>query len=183
MKKVFSLILFVTIVLMTCTTAFAASVQHDSDDASLSSNNGESSMLQYPLSGSNDFIIDLPNVSTRSYNSSFTLDFGSSSAWYLNFDNNAFAFLNHRYVSVSYDSCSPNNSGGKVRIELYIDDDEDGVYELYDPNGGYTYQLVVGELIKIELPLGNTVAKYRLRFVNLTSSVTSGNFTVTTSRN
>ena len=68
-------------------------------------------------------------------------------------------------------------------IELYIDDDEDGVYELYDPNGGYTYQLVVGELIKIELPLGNTVAKYRLRFVNLTSSVTSGNFTVTTSRN
>ena len=72
-------------------------------------------MLQYPLSGSNDFIIDLPNVSTRSYNSSFTLDFGSSSAWYLNFDNNAFAFLNHRYVSVSYDSCSPNNSGGKVR--------------------------------------------------------------------
>jgi len=88
-----------------------------------------------------------------------------------------------RYVSVSYDSCSPNNSGGKVRIELYIDDDEDGVYELYDPNGGYTYQLVVGELIKIELPLGNTVAKYRLRFVNLTSSVTSGNFTVTTSRN
>lgn len=114
MKKVFSLILFVTIVLMACTTAFAASVQHDSDDASLSSNNGESSMLQYPLSGSNDFIIDLPNVSTRSYNSSFTLDFGSSSAWYLNFDNNAFAFLNHRYVSVSYDSCSPNNSGGKV---------------------------------------------------------------------
>ena len=101
----------------------------------------------------------------------------------MNFDNNAFAFLNHRYVSVSYDSCSPNNSGGKVRIELYIDDDEDGVYELYDPNGGYTYQLVVGELIKIELPLGNTVAKYRLRFVNLTSSVTSGNFTVTTSRN
>ena len=59
MKKVFSLILFVTIVLMPCTTAFAASVQHDSDDASLSSNNGESSMLQYPLSGSNDFIIDL----------------------------------------------------------------------------------------------------------------------------
>ena len=101
----------------------------------------------------------------------------------MNFDNNAFAFLNHRYVSVGYDSCSPNNSGGKVRIELYIDDDEDGVYELYDPNGGYTYQLVVGELIKIELPLGNTVAKYRLRFVNLTSSVTSGNFTVTTSRN
>ena len=47
MKKVFSLILFVTIVLMPCTTAFAASVQHDSDDASLSSNNGESSMLKW----------------------------------------------------------------------------------------------------------------------------------------
>ena len=131
----------------------------------------------------NDFVVDMPSVSTRSYDSSFSLDFSESSAWYLNFDNNAFAFLNHRYVTAKYDSCSPSNSRAKVKIELYIDEDKDGNYEIYDPDGGYTYQLTVGEYIKIELPLGNTVANYRLRFVNQTSTVTSGAFTITTSRN
>ena len=67
--------------------------------------------------------------------------------------------------------------------DVYIDEDKDGNYEIYDPDGGYTYQLTVGEYIKIELPLGNTVANYRLRFVNQTSTVTSGSFTITTSRN
>ena len=131
----------------------------------------------------NDFVVDMPSASARSYDSSFTLDFSTSSVWHLNFDNNALAFLNHRYVTVNYVSCTPSNANAKVKIELYIDDDKDGTYEIYDPNGGYTYQLVVGEYIKIELPLGNTVANYRLRFVNQTTSITSGDFTVTTSRN
>ncbi len=129
-----------------------------------------------------DFVVDIPSASMRSYDSSFTLDFISSSAWYLNIDNDAFAFLNHRYVKVSYDSCTPSNEKASVKIELHIDDDEDGTYEIYDSAGSYTYQLVVGESVKIKLPLGNTVAKYRLFFVNQTASVKSGKFTVTTSR-
>lgn len=131
----------------------------------------------------NEYEIDMPSATARSYDSSFTLDFSTSSGWTLNFDNNAFAVWNHRYVTVDYDSCAPNSTTAKVKVELYIDDDEDGTYEIYDPNGGYTYQLEVGDYIKIELPHVNTVMNYRLLFVNQTSSVTSGNFTVTTSRN
>lgn len=129
-----------------------------------------------------DYIIDIPNVSMRFYNSSVTFDFDTYYAWGLYFDNDAFAVWNHRYVTVSYDSCTPSNAKANVKIELYVDDDDDGNYELADSDGGYTYQLVMGDYIKIELPLGNTVANYLLRISNQTASVKSGEFTVTTSR-
>lgn len=127
-------------------------------------------------------IINISNTSNRSYDSSFSLDFSEYKVWNLDFDNNAFAIWNHTHVTVDYTSCKPYNTNAKVKIELYIDDDKDGTYELYDPKGGYTYQLKVGDYIKIELPHGNTVKNYRLQFTNQLSSTTSGDFTVTTSR-
>lgn len=142
-------------------------------------------VMTFPVNAAaadDEYIIDLPNATARSYDSSFTLDFSASSGWTLNFDNNALAVWNHKYVTVDYDSCAPSSTTAKVQIVLYIDDDEDGTYEMYDPDGGYTYQLEVGDYIKIKLPHENTVKKYRLLFVNQTSSVTSGTFTVTTSR-
>ena len=93
------------------------------------------------------------------------------------------AAKNHKYVTVDYDSCSPHSTTAKVKIVLYIDDNEDGNYEMFDPDGGYTYQLEVGDYIKIELPYENTVKNYRLLLENQTASITSGTFTVTTSRN
>ena len=143
-------------------------------------------MMVLPLNAhaaTEEYVIDVPNTSARSYDSSFTLDFATSSGWTLNFDNNALAVWNHRYVTVYYNSCTPSSTTAKVKVVLYIDDDEDGTYEIYDPAGGYTYQLGVGDYIQIELPDGNTVRNYRLLIVNQTSSVTSGAFTVTTSRN
>lgn len=134
------------------------------------------------LAAENDFVVDIPSSSARSYDSSFTLDFTTSAGWTINFDNNAFAVWNHRYINVDYESCSPHSTTAQVEIRLYIDEDEDGVYELYDPNGGYTFQLEVGDMLRIALPYENTVKKYRLMFVNLTSSISSGTFTVTTSR-
>lgn len=127
-----------------------------------------------------EYSITLPSALARSYDSGFTLDFSDSAAWILNFDNNAFLMLNHRYVSVTYDSCNPSSStNAYVKVQLYSDEDEDGTYTLCD---GYTFQLKVNDTLKITLPEGNTVMNYRLRFVNLTTSVTSGDFTVTTSR-
>lgn len=143
-------------------------------------------ILAFPMNAyaaDSGYTVDIPGASARSYDSSFTLDFSASSGWTLNFDNNAFAVWNHRFVTVDYDSCAPSNSSAKVKVVLYIDDNEDGTYEIYDPNGGYTYQLTAGDYIKIKLPYVNTVMKYRLLIVNQTSSVTSGTFTVTTSRN
>ncbi len=145
--------------------------------------------IAFNIAGSSAFAAGEPNIKlnthyTRSYNSSFTLNFSESTAWTLDFDNNAFAMLNHRYVNVEYTSCTPDRyTNAKVHVQLYIDDDEDDVYEPYDPNGGYSYQVKVGETLKITLPHGNTVKNYRLRFVNQTSAVTSGVFTVETTRN
>lgn len=130
----------------------------------------------------NNYRVDAHNA--RSYNSSFLLDFSQSSSWTLNFDNNVFGPYNHRYVTVSYTSCIPSRyTNAKVQVKLYIDSDDDGVYEECDPYGGYTFTVKVGEDLKITLPHGNEVKKYRLLFVNKTNTITSGAFTVKTSRN
>lgn len=129
------------------------------------------------------YILDVPSSTiTRSYDSSFTLDFSSSTTWTLNFDNNVFGPLNHRYVSISYLSCNPSNSNAKVSVVLYIDEDGDGTYAPYDPDGGYTYDAKVGDTIKITLPYEGAVKSYRLVMTNKTTSVTSGSFSVITSR-
>lgn len=68
----------------------------------------------------------------------------------------------------------------QYNVELYIDEDEDGTYELYAPNSSYQYTLKVRENLEIKLPHGNTVKNYRLYIQNRTSSVTKGTFSVKT---
>ncbi|MDF2941253.1 MAG: hypothetical protein K0S01_111 [Herbinix sp.] len=121
------------------------------------------------------------SISPQSYDSSFTLDFSQSTAWTLDFDNNSTLVFNHKKVTIKYLSNYPSNANASVRVELYIDEDEDGTYEKYDPNGGYLYSLNKGDSLEIKLPYGNTVKNYRLYFENRTSSVTSATFSVKTS--
>jgi hypothetical protein len=90
--------------------------------------------------------------------------------------------VNHTKVSVEYISNTPAAITGNVKIELWIDEDEDGVYSVYDPNGGYTYSLNKLDTLEIILPYGNAVKHYRLLFVNQTSTVTGAGFTVHTHR-
>ena len=134
-------------------------------------------------SGLSENVIAQPVPPSKSYNSSFTLDFSQSTAWTLDFTNNAFMMFNHNKVSVEYKSNTPSNSTANVRVELYIDDDGDGVYESCDPNGGYRYTIKKGETLKIALPHGNTVKDYRLVFTNLNSAVTGATFAVKTIEN
>lgn len=121
-----------------------------------------------------EYFVYISIESSRSYSSSFALDFSASTAWTLNFNNNAFAFLNHRYVTVEYLSCNPSGTDAKIQIQLYIDNDGDGIYEEYDQEGSYTFQLKVGESTKISLPYENTVKNYRLLLINQTLSAISG---------
>jgi len=121
------------------------------------------------------------SISPQSYDSSFTLDFSQSSAWTLDFDNNSTLIFNHKKVTIKYSSNYPSNANASVRVELYIDEDKDGTYEKYDPDGGYLYTLNKGDSLEIKLPFGNTVKNYRLYFENRTSSVTSATFSVKTS--
>lgn len=117
---------------------------------------------------------------TKSIDTSFDLDFATSTYWTIDFDNNVFGPFNRKYVTIQYTSCNPATLNAKVSIELYIDSDKDGVYERCDPNGGYLYTLSAGEKYSFLLPYGNTVKNYRIVFGNQTSSVTSGTFSVYT---
>jgi hypothetical protein len=123
-----------------------------------------------------------PGITTYSYDSSFDLNFAQSQAWTLNFNNNSTLMFNHNNVEVKYLSNTPTTVVGQVVVELWIDEDQDGEYTKYDPNGGYTYTMNKADTIQIELPYGNTVKQYRLSFVNQTNSVTSAQFSVKTYR-
>lgn len=156
MKKVISVLLTIIIAMGTTVSTFAA---------------------EFKLS---ENFVAPPIISPQSYDSSFTLDFTQSTAWTLDFNNNGFMMFNHNKVSVEYKSNTPSNSTASVRVELYIDENGDGVYESCDPNGGYRYSIKKGEILKITLPYGNTVKDYRLLFTNLNSTVTSATFAVKT---
>jgi len=115
-----------------------------------------------------------------SIDTSFTLDFDISTIWTLDFNNDSTLWMNDNNVSVKYASCTPKTKIGKVSVELWIDEDKDGVYTQYSNTGGYTYTLEVGGIQQITLPYGNTVKNYRLVFANTTSGVNSGTFAVWT---
>lgn len=114
---------------------------------------------------------------TRSINKTITLDFSASTNWVQDFNNSAFG-LNHNNVTVKYVSNSPSIANAYVWVELYIDDDKDGTYEQYAPDGSYRFGIKKGDTLQISLPYGRTEKEYRLRFSNRTSTVDSAVFEV-----
>lgn len=116
-------------------------------------------------------------INPRIIDTSFDLDFESSTMWTIDFQNNLYG---HSSVKVVYNSNTPTNKAGLAWITLHIDEDGDGVYEAYDPNGGYTFSLKYGETLNFDLPYGPAIMDYRVVFTNRTSSVISGNFSIKT---
>ena len=118
---------------------------------------------------------------SRSIDKSATLDFSQGSVWKWDFDNNAFMIWNHQNVAVKYLSNSPETSYAFMSVVLYCDYDGDGIYEIYDSSGGYSYVLGIGGTVTISLPYKNEVVKYRIVFENRTPSVTQAVVQITTS--
>jgi len=113
-------------------------------------------------------------------NNIYTLNFDESATWTVDFTNRHLIFLAHQFVTVEYKFCSPSDLRAKVTVELFINDDNDGTYDPYAPNGEYLFTLTVGGKYSIALPYGTSVKKYRLVFINQTLSVSSGTFAVKT---
>lgn len=80
--------------------------------------------------------------STRSVDTTFDIDFAESTAWVLDFDNEAGLFhWNHKMVDVFYDSA--NKTPPKVTVKL-------------QQKNGDTYTDVSGSEYKVSLSSGNT---------------------------
>ena len=117
---------------------------------------------------------------TRSISKTVYLDFTEYSGWIEDFDNGTLIGYNHNNLTVKYVSNTPNVSPAYVWVELYIDDDEDGVFERIDPEGSYRFGLRVGETIQISLPSQREEKDYRLLITNRTNTVEQGVFEIKT---
>lgn len=129
-----------------------------------------------------DNYLSKQSISTYSVNTEFSLNFVESSIWVLDFDNNGWGPFNHYYVTINYINNTPTIINAVVTVELYIDDDNDGVYTEYDPSGGYSFQLLRGESLRMTLPYENEIQNYRLVFTNKTTSVRTASFSVISGR-
>ena len=129
-----------------------------------------------------DNYLSKQSISTYSVDTEFSLNFVESSIWVLDFDNNGWGPFNHYYVTINYISNTPTIINAVVTVELYIDDDNDGVYTEYDPSGGYSFQLLRGESLRMTLPYENEIHNYRLVFTNKTTSVRAASFSVISGR-
>ena len=98
---------------------------------------------------------------TRSIDTTFDLDFGQASNWYINFDNEAGLFkFNHKYVDVFYDGfANADSSTIKPVVTIYLKEKVDGTYETVETKRAYP-----GNTYTFELPNGGTLTDYRLSF-------------------
>lgn len=95
---------------------------------------------------------------TRSIDTTFDLDFDSSSNWTIDFDNEGGWFhYNHTKVDVFYDSFVGANYAPTVTVSLQKL--EDGSYETVE-----TKYVRLGRTITFDLPEGGTLTNYRLHF-------------------
>lgn len=115
---------------------------------------------------------------TRSISKTTYLDFTKYTAWVEDFDNGTLIGYNHNNLTVKYISNTPNITPAYVWVELYIDDDGDGIYEKIDPEGSYRFGLRVGETIQISLPSQREEKDYRLLITNRTNAVEQGVFEI-----
>ncbi len=115
---------------------------------------------------------------TRSISKTVYLDFTENTSWLEDFDNGTLIGYNHNNLSVKYASNTPNVTPAYVWVELYIDEDEDGVFERIDPEGSYRFGLRVGETLQISLPSQREEKDYRLLITNRTNTVEQGVFEI-----
>ena len=104
--------------------------------------------------------------------------------WALDFDNEYALLWPHRAINVTYNSNVPYTVSGEIKVMLYIDDDGDGVYTLFEDDAGNNYidTVACGESLSLALPYGEEIKNYRLVLQRVTTSITSANLSVWTSR-
>lgn len=98
---------------------------------------------------------------TRSIDTTFDLDFGQASNWYIDFDNEAGLFrFNHKYVDVFYDGFA-NSDSSTIRpsVTIYLKEKVNNTYETVETKTAYP-----GNTYTFELPNGGTLTDYRLSF-------------------
>lgn len=111
---------------------------------------------------------------TKSIDSTFDLDFGESSNWYIDFDNEAGLFrFNHKYVDVYYDGfANSDSSTTRPAVTVRLKKEVDGVYEDVETKTAYP-----GNTYTFTLPNGGTLTNYRLYFTCKKDTVCTFNVT------
>lgn len=113
------------------------------------------------------------NQGVRAINKDVTFNFINTNMGTVMFSNEAWwGIANHDKVSVEYKTCNPSNyTNAVILLELWIDEDNDGIYEIFDPTGGYRFYLNLGDTVNINLPYGKEAKDYLLCFFNQTSNI------------
>lgn len=121
--------------------------------------------LVLPTSAANINLLDATDivesenaVETRSIDTTFDLDFSSSSGWTIDFDNEGGWFhFNHTNVDVFYESYVNADFAPTVTIKLQKL--ENGIYNTVE-----TKYCSVGRTVSFAFPDGGTLTDYRLHF-------------------
>ena len=110
----------------------------------------------------------------RSIDTTFDLDYNSSSTWTIDFDNEGGWFhFNHTKVDVFYESYVNADFAPTVTVKLQML--EDGLYKTVE-----TKYCLVGRTVTFDFPDGGTLTNYRLHFS--ASSTATCTFSVKSSK-